>query len=106
MYNHSYLADPPNITDPTQPEDQIDVIPGSNITFTVEANGTALMYQWQRNGIGLTDEGRFSGTNTSTLTITDVQEENEGMYQVIVSNIIGNDTSRVAQLTVCKYMYL
>ena len=94
--------DPPTITDQTQPEDQLEVTPGDNVIFTVVANGTELMYQWQRNGSVLTDEGRFSGTTTSALIIMAVQEDNEDTYQCIVSNIVGNVTSRVAQLTVRK----
>ena len=87
----------------TQLEDQLEATPGDNITFTVVAAGDLLMYTWQRNTVSLLDMGKFSGTNTSTLTITDVREEEEGMYRCVVSNIIRNVTSRVAQLTVCKY---
>ena len=89
--------------DPNQPEDQLEATPGDTITFTVVAAGDFLMYIWQRNMVNLFDMGKFSGTNTPTLTITDVQEEEEGTYRCVVSNVIRNVTSRVAQLTVCKY---
>ena len=87
----------------TQPEDLLEVTPGDNITFTVVAAGDLLMYTWQRNTVRLLDVGKFSGTNTPTLTITDVREEEESTYRCVVSNVIRNVTSRVAQLTVCKY---
>ena len=89
--------------DPTQPEDQLEVTPGNSITFTVVAAGDLLMYTWQRNMVNLFDVGKFSGMNTPTLTITDVQEEEESTYRCVVSNVIRNVTSRGAQLTVCKY---
>ena len=95
-----HLAFPPMIT--TQPEDQEEVTPGTAVIFTVVANGTELMYQWQRNGSDLTDGGRFSGTTTSALIIMAVQEDDEDTYQCIVSNIVGNETSSAAQLTVRK----
>ena len=72
--------------------------------FHVEASGSALEYQWQRDGNDLTDMNRLSGTLTSNLTITDVLEEDGGNYTCIVSNIVGNVTSRAAELTVCKLL--
>ena len=72
--------------------------------FYVEASGSALEYQWQRGGNDLTDVNRLSGILTSNLTITDVLEEDGGNYTCIVSNIVGNVTSRAAELTVCKLL--
>ena len=72
--------------------------------FYVEASGSLLEYQWQRDGIDLTDEVRLSGTGTSNLTITGVLEEDGGNYTCMVSNIVGNVTSRTAELTVCKLL--
>ena len=95
-----HLAFPPMII--TQPEDQEEVTPRTAVIFTVVANGTELMYQWQRNGSDLTDGGRFSGTTTSALIIMAVQEDDEDTYQCIVSNIVGNETSSATQLTVRK----
>lgn len=70
--------------------------------FIVEATGTDIDYQWERDGNGLSDAVRFSGTNSSTLTITAVVEEDGGNYTCTVRNALGNVTSRVAVLTVCK----
>ncbi len=85
----------------TQPEDQLDVLPGESVSFAVEANGTAITFQWQRNGVNVTGD-QFSGDTSSTLTISNVTNGNEGLYQCIVSNIIGSVTSQTARLTVCK----
>ncbi|GAG95034.1 unnamed protein product, partial [marine sediment metagenome] len=41
-----------------------------NVIFDVSTTGSALTYQWQKDGIDLTDGGTISGSNTSTLTIS------------------------------------
>ena len=53
------------------------------------------MYQWQLNFVDLNSTGRFSGADTAILTIGGVQEEDEGNYSCVVSNIVGNVTSAV-----------
>ena len=72
------------------------------MTFAVVATGSTLMYQWQRNLVDLNSTGRFIGVDTAVLTISSVQEEDEGNYSCIVSNIVSNETSRSAELTVRK----
>ena len=102
---HNYptpTAFPPDITNPDQPEDQLDIPRGQTVMFHIEASGSLLEYQWQQDGNDLTDGIRLSGTNTSNLTITGVLEEDGGNYTCIVSNVVGNVTSRAAELTVCK----
>ena len=68
---------------------------GQSAQFNVMAAGTALRYQWLRNGVPLNGE-----TNTS-LTLTDLQGTDAGsLFSVIVSNSFGSVTSSVASLTV------
>ncbi len=61
---------------------------GSTVTFTVTAYGTPpLYYMWQTNGVLLgTNGGQFSGFTNNTLTITGVQTNNTGTYEVTVTN--------------------
>ena len=93
-------ADPPQVT--VHPVDQSDIIPGSDVSFSVTATGTApLSYQWQ-DGVDLTDGGSITGATTATLTITGVMESNEGGYRCVVTNIAGIVTSSTAMLTVGK----
>ena len=78
-----------------------DVVPGSEVSFSVTATGTApLSYQWQKDGVNLTDGGSITGATTATLTITGVMESDEGGYRCVVTNIAGTDTSDSALLTV------
>ena len=79
------------------------------MTFTVAATTGAgsLTYQWQLNGADLTPPpAGVSGATTSTLTIANVQESNEGMYRCVVTNDAGDTNSDTAQLTVCELSYM
>lgn len=86
------------------PEDQLDAIPASNVSFTVVASGNSLVYQWMKDGTAITDGSKYSGAAASTLTVIAVEQDDEGFYSCVVSNTAGSVTSRSAQLvTVCKH---
>src|SRR5260370_437509 len=70
------------------------VEPGSNATFTVTAGGSALAYQWRKNGAAIV------GDNSSAYTISNVQASNAAGYSVVITNSQGSVTSRIATLTV------
>ncbi|MBC8094619.1 MAG: hypothetical protein H7Y43_02295, partial [Akkermansiaceae bacterium] len=77
------------------------VVAGANVQFTVGANGTALVYQWQRAPIGSGSfvnvaDANASGTNTARLTLSGVTSGNVADYRVIVSNGGGSVTSSPA----------
>ena len=74
-----------------QPRSQT-VAAGSTVAFNVNASGSALTYQWQRNGATLT------GATNSTLVIPNVQSANAGTYTVVVTNAGGTATSAAASL--------
>ena len=108
---HVYLPLPPPVDPPQismQPSDQLEEVPDSTVTFMIAATTAAgtLSYQWQRNGVGIAAASGVSGINSATLTITNVQEVNEGSYSCVVTNPAGSTTSTTAQLTICKYMCL
>ena len=76
-------------------------------TFTAQATGMpALTYQWRKNDAALADRGEFSGTQTPTLTITDVTGADSGSYSLLVSNPYGSSVSRAAALTVVDPMII
>jgi len=89
---------PPQIT--SQPA-SVSANPGTNVTFTVTATGTAPMnYQWFKNGSALTDGGNFSGSTSNKLTLASVTTNDAAIYAVTVSNPVGSVTSGNATLTV------
>ncbi|MHC1732243.1 MAG: immunoglobulin domain-containing protein, partial [Bacteroidales bacterium] len=86
------------ITITDQPDPQT-VCAGENVTFAVaaEANGVGLNYQWRRNGVNV-------GTNSPTLTITNVTTANAGNYDVLITGqsgyTCGSAQSALAILTI------
>ncbi len=50
-----------------------------------DVSGT-IVFQWQEDGSNLTDTGVYSGTNTATLSISDVTGLNGKVYTLIVSH--------------------
>jgi len=67
---------------------------GSDVKFTVTANGTDLKYQWRLNGRVLT------GQTGATLALTNVGPLSAGTYSVNVSNSSGLVGTASATLTV------
>jgi hypothetical protein len=79
----------------TQPQNQ-SVAVGASATFSVSATGTApLVYQWFFNTNTL-----IAGAITNSLTITNAQLTNAGVYSVVITNSVGSITSSIATLTV------
>jgi hypothetical protein len=75
----------------TQPATQT-TFPGSNVTFSVTASGSALAYQWNFSGTNL------PGATNSALSLTNVQLSQAGPYFVTVTNAAGTTNSSVALL--------
>lgn len=76
----------------TQPVSQI-AVPGSNADFYVGADGVEpVSYQWFFDGTNI------AWATNSTLTLTNVQSANEGLYFAVVSNFTGCLTSSVVAL--------
>jgi uncharacterized repeat protein (TIGR03803 family) len=83
-----------------QPADQSSFL-GGNALFTVATSGSApVFYQWQQNGINLSNGGSFSGVNTPFLKITNVAFSNAALYSVVISNAFNSVTSDDAVLEV------
>jgi hypothetical protein len=79
----------------------LNVTNGQPAGFSVTANGTTpLSYQWQDDGINLTDGGNISGSISNSLTLNATSGNDAGNYTVIITNTYGSVTSRVAVLTV------
>ena len=79
-----------------QPVNQT-LMAGNTAFFSVTAVGfSPLNYQWQFNGTNLV------GNTNSLLTLAGVNTNNNGSYQVIVTNFYGSVTSSVATLTLTR----
>ncbi len=85
-----------------QPASQA-VSAGTNVTFNVTAVGTApITYQWKKNGSNLSDDAKYSGTTTSSLTVSGIVTGDAGNYTVSITNSAGSADSSTAALTVAS----
>ncbi|MBN1143091.1 MAG: immunoglobulin domain-containing protein [Bacteroidales bacterium] len=73
---------------------------GQNAIFTTQASGAGLVYQWELNGVIITDHGNISGTSSNVLIIQQINELNEGVYNCLVTGYCGNERSIPASLIV------
>ena len=96
------IVDPPKVT--YHPKSQ-SVQAGAEVTFTIEAAGDDLTFQWQKNGRDVHNDSNYSGTDTNTLSIQQVKKSDEGCYRCFVKNEVGI-LSEEAQLRVCKFEFI
>jgi sugar lactone lactonase YvrE len=94
------VADPAIVQNPTN---RLVAI-GANVNMAVLAGGTpGVSYQWNKNGLPLTDGGEISGSSTATLSVTGAGSADAGDYNVTVMGGCGsNAVSTVANLTVVQ----
>ena len=86
----------------TQPQDQRNAIPGSDVTFSVTVTGLFLAYSWEQgDGSALPSDSRFV-PNNETLSIQNVMPSDVGSYRCVVTNDAGNVTSNAAELTLSE----
>ena len=89
-----------NIT--TQPVSQENISAGTNISFSVEAEGVNLSYQWRKDETNLTDGGNISGATTNELSINSVTIDDAGNYDCVVTGDYGVETSDIAVLSILE----
>ncbi len=82
----------PTIT--TQPVAAQGVAAGTPVTFNIAATGSALTYQWQKDGVDV------AGATSATLTLANPRVSDAGDYTVIVTSAAGSVTSSAGHLTV------
>lgn len=85
------VENPPTIA--SQPASQA-VTTGQRATFTVAAVGSALTYQWQKNG------SNIPGATNASYTIGSTRASDAGSYTVLVANAFGSATSVTVTLAV------
>jgi hypothetical protein len=87
---YKFTTVPPFTVITTQPQDTL-VAAGTPATFTIAASN-AVSYAWYKVGPPdqqLVNAGKYSGVDTATLTISDVQIAEEGKYYCIVTGLPG-----------------
>ena len=99
-FSFALTVDPPKIT--RHPESK-SVATGADTTMSVRATGDNLHYQWQKDNVDLSDDGRHRDTDTDTLHIVKVEKgDSKARYRCSVKNEIGEEFSEEAVLTVSK----
>jgi hypothetical protein len=71
---------------------------GDAAAFEVVAT-SPVSYRWRRNGAALADNSRLSGSAAALLRITTVELVDFGLYDCVVTNECGSETSATALLT-------
>ncbi|HEX2967521.1 MAG TPA: immunoglobulin domain-containing protein [Bacteroidales bacterium] len=82
-----------------QPQN-IAVCEGQNTFFEVRATGYNLSYQWQKDGVNISDGGSFSGTGTSVLVISNAAYADMGVYRCLVTGDCNSILTNTANLQV------
>jgi hypothetical protein len=78
-----------------------EICAGANVSFTVAASGSALVYSWRKGNVVLANGGKYSGATTATLNISSTTAAEEGQYSCVISSSCGADLiSTVAQLVI------
>ena len=54
--------------------------------LSVQVTGGGLKYQWYKDGAIISDGGKFSGATTDTLTVNGVIKDDEGTFNLVISN--------------------
>lgn len=76
-----------------QPQDQMDAVVGTSVTFSASVSGTApIAYRWLRNGVTV------PGATSPALTIAGVERGDAGSVALDASNACGATLSRTATL--------
>lgn len=88
---HLYLLGAPVVHEDVQPV-IVDVTQNTTLTAQVFALEPAT-YVWRREGVVVTNGGRFSGAGTASLTITGATVEDTGSYTLTVTNAQGQTTT-------------
>ncbi|RME69879.1 MAG: hypothetical protein D6781_07595 [Verrucomicrobia bacterium] len=75
--------------------------PGGVVTLSADVYTLGpVSYQWQKDGVDLTDGASLSGANTATLTIQNVSPADAGVYRLVITGDRGTVTTAEALVSV------
>ncbi len=100
-----YIFGPDDISIYEQPEHQVNVCKGSEVSFSI-TGANIDNYQWQEScnsGISwtnLSDGSNYGGSASSTLTVKALNENDHHQYRCLVSNYHDQTTSNPATLMI------
>ena len=91
MYGNAIIS-APGVSITSQPA-SVTVVTNVRASFSAVASGTALTYQWYKNGVALTNGGDISGAQTTNLVIFPTQAADAGTgangYYIVAQNPCG-----------------
>ena len=91
----------------TQPSSKFDVPEGSDVVFSVVADGYDLSYQWRKDDVNINNvDMRFEGADSTNFTVMMVNKSDEANYSCTISNRVGSVISMDAVLTVGVCVYV
>ncbi|HUA66450.1 MAG TPA: hypothetical protein VME24_11420 [Alphaproteobacteria bacterium] len=74
---------------------------GRTLSLPVTVYGAGpFTFQWEKNGTNVSNTARISGSQTSTLTITNPLATDSAIYQLFVTNTLGSGQSTASAVTV------
>lgn len=76
------------------------VLENNPVTFKVFSYGDSLKYRWKFEDNYLQDGGRVSGSQTNTLTITNINFQDLGFYSCEIEGLCGDTLSPLALLDI------
>ena len=89
-----------NTVEITDNPDHQEINEGASAQFTVAATGSIEFHQWQRNEVDIINGGKFSGTDTETLIISNANNDDIAYYRCIVTGYCNELESYPAALTI------
>ena len=89
---------PPVITQ--QPANLFEPLNGSALISAAANGAPTLNYQWYFNGVAVSDNARITGSLTPVLKVSSLQTNDQGAYQLVVTNTFGAVTSSIAAVRI------
>ncbi len=97
----AWRVTPPEIV---QQPDDARVFVGQAATFDVVAEGLGpVTFQWLRDGAPLSDDATYTGSETDTLTVSNVTPELGGSFAVVVTDLRRSIESETAVLSITAF---
>lgn len=82
------------------PVNTIGIVGDASATLGAQFGGSELTFQWKKGATPLTDDSKYSGTTTPTLTVSNLVVGDTDTYTITVNGVSGSTTNAAAVLTV------